>query len=124
MSNVSKTFIVLAIFVVFGGGYPYLDMGGHTVKARENEKLVEAQVVEDKIRGDLPVGMSLEKAKIYLSKNNYEFSYSEKRNLIYLAIRNVKGGNIFAKPSLLFEIYFDENLQISSIDSRVSYTGP
>ena len=117
MTNIAKMFMLFAIFVWGWTGYAYVNKGSIVAIAKENEKLVEAKVLEGKIRRDLPVGTSLEKTKEYLIKNNSEFT-------IFLIERNIKGHESLIAPSLVFEIYFDADLRISSIKSRVEYTGP
>lgn len=82
------------------------------------------ETLEREIRGDLPMGTSLSGVEEYLKKRGIESGFEAQTKTIYATIRKLKGSTMITIESLTLRFYFDDLSKLTSIDAKVSYTGP
>jgi hypothetical protein len=78
--------------------------------------------LEEKIKHDLPIGVSFESVKSYLEKSNIEYSWDEKNKAFYGIIRNVKKYGLVSE-NITLVIDMDNEKKIKSIKVSSILTG-
>jgi hypothetical protein len=82
------------------------------------------QALEREIRNVLPIGSSLDTVDSFLKKRGIEHSYQESSRTVFATARNLKGSTVITSQSLVLKFFFDEALNLTSIEAKVTYTGP
>jgi hypothetical protein len=82
------------------------------------------QALEREIRSALPVGSSLDAVDNFLKKRGIEHSYQESSRTVFATARNLKGSTVIATQALVLKFFFDAALNLTSIETKVDYTGP
>ena len=85
---------------------------------------VDAEALEREVRTGLPIGSSLATVNDFLAKREIEHSFDAPSKTVYAVVNKLKGGSILTKKSLTFQLHFDDSLKLTSIDTKVVYTGP
>ncbi len=85
---------------------------------------VNAEALEREVRTGLPMGSSLATVDDFLAKREIEHSFNASSKTVYAIVNKLKGGSIFARKSLTFQLRFDDSLKLKSIDTKAHYTGP
>jgi hypothetical protein len=108
------------ILAVSWAGSAYLESN---VATRSKFGHVKAEDLDREVRNALPVGSSLDTVEAFLRKRGFEPSFEESSKTVNAIARETKGSN-FIIESLAFQFHFDEEMRLTSIDSKVYLTGP
>lgn len=80
--------------------------------------------VEQEIRAELPKGSSLSTVENFLARCGLDFSFDPSTNAVYALAKNLEGSTALVSKSLQVQLYFDDASTLSSISTKVLYTGP
>lgn len=85
---------------------------------------MDAEALEREIRNKLPIGSPLAAVEGFLKKREIEFSFEASSKTLYATARKLKGSTNLTSKSLTLKFHFDDGLNLTSIDTKVLYTGP
>jgi hypothetical protein len=85
---------------------------------------VTAVELSREVKDHVPLGSTRIFVEDYLAKQGIRFSFDPLSRAIYANAPYLKGSNFIVYESLGFTFHFDDALKLTSIDSRVHYTGP
>jgi hypothetical protein len=92
--------------------------------ARSKFGQIRAEALEHEVRSALPIGSSLDAVEMFLQRRGLEFSFEKSSKTVYAIARDTKGSSFIIIESLGFQFHFDDDLKLTSIDSKVKLTGP
>jgi hypothetical protein len=111
-----------------------------SMDAIEDLHRVDAQALEQDMRQSLPLGTSRSTVESYLTKKELSHNFYPSCEVESAAppgigeiticsterakARDVKGSSWLIKKSVQFRFRFDEDMKLTSIDSKVYFTGP
>ena len=86
-------------------------------------RFVNAENLGREVRTELPPGSSISRVEKFLNQGGIPFSYDRSSGTLTGTVRKVKGSTFLVVKSLQLRFQFDDSSTLSSIDSKLSYTG-
>lgn len=88
-----------------------------------NVEELTPESLDHQIREALPVDTRLEAVQNFLANRGIEFSFETASRTLYATARKLRGSTTLSSQALTLKFHFDQSSRLTSIESKIVYTG-